>query len=70
MGARSERRTPRSGRPAAEIVAFSDANVAWAPDALRRLVVAFADPRVGYVCGDVRFVNERGTNQEGALLAL
>ncbi|MFL5861750.1 MAG: glycosyltransferase family 2 protein, partial [Solirubrobacteraceae bacterium] len=48
-----------------EITAFSDANVTWAPDALRRLVEPFADPRVGYVCGDVRFVNESGTNQEG-----
>jgi glycosyltransferase involved in cell wall biosynthesis len=48
-----------------EITAFSDANVAWEPDALRRLVEPFADPQVGYVCGDVRFVNEFGTNQEG-----
>jgi cellulose synthase/poly-beta-1,6-N-acetylglucosamine synthase-like glycosyltransferase len=48
-----------------EITAFSDANVGWAPDALRRLVEPFADPKVGYVCGDVRFVNETGTNQEG-----
>jgi glycosyltransferase involved in cell wall biosynthesis len=48
-----------------EITAFTDANVAWAPDALRRLVEPFADPQVGYVCGQVRFVNERGTNQEG-----
>ncbi len=48
-----------------EIVAFSDANVLWEPCALSRLVSAFADPRVGYVCGDVRFVNDRGTNQEG-----
>jgi cellulose synthase/poly-beta-1,6-N-acetylglucosamine synthase-like glycosyltransferase len=48
-----------------EIVAFSDANVAWDAGALRSLVEAFADPRVGYVCGDVRFVNEGGTNQEG-----
>ncbi|MGZ4195599.1 MAG: glycosyltransferase family 2 protein [Solirubrobacteraceae bacterium] len=48
-----------------EIVAFSDANVQWEPAALRRLVARFADPRVGYVCGDVSFVNERGTNQEG-----
>ena len=48
-----------------EITAFSDANVTWAPDALRRLVAPFADPQVGYVCGQVRFVNERGTNQEG-----
>jgi cellulose synthase/poly-beta-1,6-N-acetylglucosamine synthase-like glycosyltransferase len=48
-----------------ELVAFSDANVQWEPAALRRLVAPFADPRVGYVCGDVSFVNERGTNQEG-----
>jgi glycosyltransferase involved in cell wall biosynthesis len=48
-----------------EVVAFSDANVQWQPAALRRLVAPFADPRVGYVCGDVSFVNERGTNQEG-----
>jgi glycosyltransferase involved in cell wall biosynthesis len=48
-----------------EIVAFSDANVRWERDALRELVKSFADPHVGYVCGDVRFVNERGTNQEG-----
>jgi len=48
-----------------EFVAFSDANVQWEPAALRRLVAPFADPRVGYVCGDVSFLNERGTNQEG-----
>ena len=48
-----------------EIVAFSDANVRWETDALTALVAPFADPRVGYVCGDVRLVNERGTNQEG-----
>jgi len=48
-----------------EIVAFSDANALLAPDALRELVKPFADPRVGYVCGQVTFVNEAGTNQEG-----
>jgi cellulose synthase/poly-beta-1,6-N-acetylglucosamine synthase-like glycosyltransferase len=48
-----------------EIVAFSDANVSWEPDALRRLVAPFRGSRVGYVCGQVRFVNARGTNQEG-----
>ncbi len=48
-----------------EIVAFSDANATWEPDALRELVSPFAEPRVGYVCGQVRFVNEKGTNQEG-----
>jgi cellulose synthase/poly-beta-1,6-N-acetylglucosamine synthase-like glycosyltransferase len=50
-----------------EITAFSDANAFWAPDALRRLVAPFAaDPAVGYVCGNVSFVNDDdGTNQEG-----
>ena len=48
-----------------EIVAFSDANSIWERDALRRLVAAFADPGVGYACGQVRFVNDAGTNQEG-----
>ncbi len=52
-------------RARGEIVAFSDANVTWERDALRRLVEPFQDPRVGYVCGDVRLVNQRGTNQEG-----
>jgi cellulose synthase/poly-beta-1,6-N-acetylglucosamine synthase-like glycosyltransferase len=52
-------------RSRGEIVAFSDANVSWEPGALRALIAPFADPRVGYVCGDVRLVNERGTNQEG-----
>ena len=50
-----------------EVVAFSDANALWEPDALRALVAPFvADLKVGYVCGQVRFVNEiDGTNQEG-----
>lgn len=47
------------------IVAFSDANAFWAPDALRALVAPFAASDVGYVCGQVAFVNEGGTNQEG-----
>lgn len=48
-----------------EILAFSDANALWAPDALRELVAAFADPRVGYACGQVRFLDQGGGNQEG-----
>jgi GT2 family glycosyltransferase len=52
-----------------EIVAFSDANATWEPDALRKLIEPFGDPEVGYVCGQVRFVNPAqnppGTNQEG-----
>jgi cellulose synthase/poly-beta-1,6-N-acetylglucosamine synthase-like glycosyltransferase len=73
---------PRRGKIAAqdgaveraegEIVAFSDANALWAPDALRELVGAFGDPSVGYACGQVRFFQgshppegAQATNQEG-----
>jgi cellulose synthase/poly-beta-1,6-N-acetylglucosamine synthase-like glycosyltransferase len=52
-------------RAAGDILAFSDANSLWAADALRWLVVPFADPRVGYVCGQVRFTGHDGANQEG-----
>ena len=67
---------PRGGKVAAqnaaaerargEILAFSDANSVWAPDALRHLVEPFADPAVGYVCGQVRFLDAGGDNLEGA----
>jgi len=53
-------------RASGEILAFSDANSAWAPDALRQLVAPFADPAVGYVCGQVRFLDPGGGNLEGA----
>lgn len=70
---------PRGGKIAAqdaaverangEIVAFSDANALWEQDALRNLVAAFADERVGYACGRVTFVQASegaaATNQEG-----
>jgi glycosyltransferase involved in cell wall biosynthesis len=52
-------------RARGDLVAFSDANVTWEPRALTRLVAAFEDPRVGYACGNVSFVNDQGTNQEG-----
>ena len=62
-------RSPPSIRPsrtrAAAILAFSDANSYWRPDALRRLVARFADERVGYACGQVRFSGGEGGNQEG-----
>jgi cellulose synthase/poly-beta-1,6-N-acetylglucosamine synthase-like glycosyltransferase len=48
-----------------EILAFSDANSYWQPDALRRLVDRFADRRVGYACGQVHFEGGEGGNQEG-----
>jgi cellulose synthase/poly-beta-1,6-N-acetylglucosamine synthase-like glycosyltransferase len=49
-----------------EVLAFSDANSVWAPEALRRLIAPFADPEVGYVCGQVRFLDPGGGNLEGA----
>ena len=48
-----------------EIVAFSDANCTWSPDALRTLVRAFADPDVAYVCGQLRILDADGGNKEG-----
>jgi cellulose synthase/poly-beta-1,6-N-acetylglucosamine synthase-like glycosyltransferase len=57
-------------RARGEIVAFSDANARWEQRALPELVDAFADPRVGYACGQVRFIPAAGAdagaaNQEG-----
>jgi len=67
---------PRGGKVAAqdravrgargEIVAFSDANATWAPDALRRLVSAMADPDVAYACGRLVLEAADGSNREGA----
>ena len=53
-------------RATGEVLAFSDANSVWAPDALKQLVAPFADPEVGYVCGQVRFLDPGGNNMEGA----
>ena len=47
------------------VLAFSDANTFWEPDALRQLIAAGNHEGVGYVCGNVNFVNQAGTNQEG-----
>lgn len=48
-----------------ELLAFSDANTMWEPDALRRLAAATREEGVDYACGRVNFVNEAGDNQEG-----
>ena len=66
---------PRGGKVAAlnaavekargEVLAFSDANSTWEPEALGRLVARFADPRIGYVCGQLRLEGQGGENQEG-----
>jgi hypothetical protein len=52
-------------RARGELLAFGDANSSWEPDALRQLVGAFADPRVGYACGCVRLIGQGDSNQEG-----
>jgi cellulose synthase/poly-beta-1,6-N-acetylglucosamine synthase-like glycosyltransferase len=66
---------PRGGKVAAlnaaverargEVLAFSDANSFWAPEALRRLVARLRMPGVGYVCGQVRFDGAGAANEEG-----
>ena len=68
-------RNPRGGKVAAqdhavretssEVVAFTDANSTWTPDALRALVRAFADPDVAYVCGRLNLQADDGRNKEG-----
>ncbi len=55
----------RSGKPSVlnrlvpqtqgELLAFSDANALFAPDALRKLARHFRDPRIGGVCGRLVF---------------
>jgi cellulose synthase/poly-beta-1,6-N-acetylglucosamine synthase-like glycosyltransferase len=66
---------PRGGKVAAQdrgvretesdVVAFSDANATWAPDALRQLVAALADAEVAYVCGRLGLEDAEGSNREG-----
>jgi len=41
-----------------QILVFSDANALYQPDAIRQLVRHFADPRVGYVVGNARYVEK------------
>ncbi len=67
---------PRGGKMAAQnaaaeaaegaVLAFSDANSAWDPGALRALVAALAERGVGYACGQIRFLGAGGDNLEGA----
>ncbi len=68
-------RNPRGGKVAAqdnavrqtegEILAFTDANATWAPDALRALVANFADADVAYACGKLVLEAADGSNKEG-----
>ncbi len=62
-----ERLAERSGKTAAqnagarratgEIILFSDANSLYDSLALRQLLSPFADPRIGCVCGELRYLN-------------
>jgi cellulose synthase/poly-beta-1,6-N-acetylglucosamine synthase-like glycosyltransferase len=66
---------PRGGKVAAQnravretsgdVLAFTDANSTWAPDALRALVRSFADPEIAYVCGRLNVQADDGRNKEG-----
>ena len=44
-----------------ELVVFSDANILYRKDMLRELVAGFADPEVGCVTGDARYVARDAT---------
>jgi glycosyltransferase involved in cell wall biosynthesis len=67
---------PREGKVAAQhravrgtssdVLAFTDANSEWKPEALRALVRNLADDEVGYVCGQLRLETPDGANMEGA----
>ena len=48
-----------------ELLAFSDANATWAPEALQHLVADLADLEVAYVCGRLRLEDAAGSNREG-----
>jgi glycosyltransferase involved in cell wall biosynthesis len=68
-------RCPREGKVAAQhravretesdVLAFTDANTEWKPDALRKLVRNLADDEVGYVSGQLRLESPDGANLEG-----
>ena len=49
-----------------EIIVFSDANSTFATDAVRRLVENFADPRVGYVTGNLEYRHSGQTSGRGS----
>jgi cellulose synthase/poly-beta-1,6-N-acetylglucosamine synthase-like glycosyltransferase len=52
-------------RARGEVLAFSDANARWEPDALRLLVARLAEDGTGYVCGQIGFTSTGGANEEG-----
>ena len=62
----AQNRAVREQAGDAEVLAFSDANCTWAPEALRLLVRPLADQQVAYVCGQLRILDADGVNKEGA----
>jgi cellulose synthase/poly-beta-1,6-N-acetylglucosamine synthase-like glycosyltransferase len=70
------RRARREGKAAAlneavsrangEIIVFSDANSAFATDAISRLVENFADPQIGYVTGRLDYSHGGETSGRGS----
>ncbi|MFW6148171.1 MAG: glycosyltransferase family 2 protein [Thermodesulfobacteriota bacterium] len=64
------RQEPRAGKTSAlnmvvpeakgELLVFSDANSIWARNALEKLMMNFADPRVGYVTGKMIYTDTSG----------
>ncbi len=52
-------------RAQGDIVVFSDANILYHRDAIRRLVRNFADPQVGCVTGDSRYVDAEPSEAHG-----
>jgi cellulose synthase/poly-beta-1,6-N-acetylglucosamine synthase-like glycosyltransferase len=75
IGVRLLRQVPRMGKTAGlnlgvseargQILVFSDANAMYQPDAVRRLVRHFSNPKVGYVVGNARYY-EKGTKSQSA----
>lgn len=50
-----------------EIIVFSDANSIYEPDSFRRLFYHFADPAVGCVSGELRYLADKGVVKGEAL---
>jgi len=42
-----------------EIIVLTDANGMFKKDALKKLVRSFADPKIGCVCGELRYINPK-----------
>src|SRR5256885_4177512 len=72
-GVRLMRQTARLGKSAGlnlgvpqasgDVLVFSDANAMYRPDAIRQLVKHFGDPKVGYVVGNARYLDNAADTQ-------